>query len=525
MSTETPSPQDTKAVERIPLDRMVKGLVRIALYVGIVYLYLLGIGIFGGEMVHHAFNTDLPWLMESGRYILKHQQLPMHDIFSWTQGERPWMLYQWLFEVGIAKAADLLGNQGLVRAFTLFAAGLYLMLPLLGGVSRKIPALFHVLICPVVLIIIGVNFSLRPMMVSSLFLAMQYLLLLQVRRGRLTLKQVLAPLAVTYLLWGNMHTGVTLGFFSLAIMAAGDWLEQKGLYPFQPTMPEIEGKPLSWKIYTMLLLLGFVASLVNPYGFGIYTYVGGLSSQKYMNDTIIELQSPNFHWTAYQFYLGLLALFILLMPWARRVFSAQELIHMMVLTFTMLYFQRFVVWTGLFYALILPKALTHWSIDIRERWPGLETILREFERLRPTVIAITLAIGAMYLIVPQNFPKARLGSCGELSKGITAYHKLRLPTDRVLTDAEVGSCTIMYYPQTDKVFIDTRFDFYGSQFMRDQRQAMHMVGKVNGYLLRWDINTVVMRNYMPLVKYLENRGDFQTLYHDKTLVVLRKTAS
>jgi hypothetical protein len=487
----------------------------------IVLLFVFSLFLYGEALLEHAFTPDLPWLLATGDNILKHHQLPFHDIFSWSFPARPWVLYQWLFEVLTTWAYHLLGEQGLLRAFIVFVGGLYLVLPLYLGRKQSIPMAFTLFVSMLAMLTIVVNISLRPMLVTALFLAIQWLVVEGVSRKKLSQKWAFVVLGGIYVLWGNMHTGVTLGLFSLALMAVGDWLEKQTFYSFLPTDPSIEGQPLGIRFYSLLIALGFLASLLNPYGFTIYQYLVHLSSQRYLDDVILELQSPNFHWSPYQCFMGLLIVFVLVLPWARSIFSCKALLHLMVFTFCLLFVQRFVVWTCLFYVLILPKALYQWHLSINNRPDQkMYAFVQGFEIFRPLVYLTILLVSGMFLFLPHYFQKAEYGDCKPFMAGIDAYQKLKQPSDRVMHDAVVGSCSLYKYPAS-KVFIDTRFDFYGQDFMRGQRFTTFLFGDWKGFIQKWHLNTFVLPKEKPLARLLMASPEYNQLYEDQSMVILR----
>lgn len=492
---------------------------------GIIML-IITISIFGEAMLRHAITPDMPWILRSGQYILEQGRLPSHDIFSWTHPEKPWLLYQWLFEVVVALGERFLGLDGLVRLFIVSVFAIYFLIPFLSGKIQGIPVLFTAPIAALLLIIISVNISLRPMLVTSLFLAMQYLLIRRFRREDLSFKALILLTVVIFMLWGNMHTGVTLGIFPfMLLMALGDWLELKGWYVFSPALSEMEkGKPQGIRFYAILALAGFLASLANPYGLGIYQYLIDLSLQSYLNNTIIELQSPDFHMLAYRAFLVLFVGFMLLMPKTNRVFAAHEVLLLATLTMMMLFVQRFVVWTCLFYALILPKALHYWFIQAKHPNQWLQQLIGKFESCYPALILlIAISMGA-FLFFPSSFPPVRYGKCQSLMPAIAAYHKLKQPTDRLLNDPEFGSCLLLKYPD-QKVFIDTRFDFYGQDFSRQSRSAISLLQGWDDFLKRWQIDTILMKKQWPLARLLAESPDYRVLFEDEEAILLQKQVS
>jgi hypothetical protein len=524
MSVSSPPPPEVMS-----WPELLKGTARV---VGWMLLRMICFGIavalvivFGIFMMKLAFSPDLPWLFASGDYMLKHHALPAHDLFSWTYPDKPWVLYQWLFEVIIAWIRQQIGLEMTLRLFAVTVLGLFVLIPFFRDFRRGIPSMFTLVIASMALFTAAVNMSLRPMVVTTILLLAQYLMVHRYRSGRLSPRLLFPAIAVVYLLWGNMHTGVTLGFISLLLMAVGDAVERSGIYVFDPAVPACEGKPLGLKCYAGLALIGFLASLVNPYGFGIYTYITELSAQKGLNDSIIELMSPNFHIINYWAFAALFIMFILLMSRARRCFSAQEILHLMVFTLTTFYAQRFVVWAALFYAYILPKAFYQVSADLFRLKPNIQAEIQRFEFFRPLFMGSVVLLAIVYLFFHSLFlgrtPVVKYGLCDTYITGINAYYnKYKRREDRLFEDAEIGSCILIEHPE-EKVFIDTRFDFYGQKFTKQSSQTLDLMGNWKATLRRWKINTLMVSKNWSMARVLTHSKEYQTIYEDKALLILR----
>lgn len=481
---------------------------------------------YGKAMLYHAFTPDLPWLLGGGRYILRHGHLPTTDLFSWTFPHKAWVLYQWLFEVGVAWLNHWWGQTLLIHGFIVLMALLYVVLPLIVHQTRKIPFFFTLPIASAALFIAAINLSIRPMIATSVFLTMQLLLLSQYRQSKWNMKTVVIGLVMIYALWGNMHTGVLIGLFSLLLMAVGDLLEYDGVYRFEPSDNTGEGQPVPFRKYAMFLGIAFLASLINPYGYGIYTYLANLSAEGYLNDIIVELQSPNFHYLNYIYFSGLLVIFILLMSQMRRVFSAHAMLHLLIFSIAMLFVQRFVVWTALFYAWMLPVALNHWFISTASRYTPFKFSVERFEIYRPLFYVAFAAVAGLLIWMPHpklhKFFEVQTGACEDYAKGIKAYEdKFKQPGDKAYMLPEIGSCVLNAYPN-EKVFMDTRFDFYGDHFTQQGRDAGSVKTGWKAFLDKWKINTVLMNPQWQLPYQLQEKGEYKVLYSDDNMIILRK---
>jgi hypothetical protein len=147
-----------------------------------------------------------------------------------------------------------------------------------------------------------------------------------------------------------------------------------------------------------------------------------------------------------------------------------------------------------------------------------------FERFRPLFVILMLAVPPLFLLagpwLPPSVARVHQGRCEQLFPGIDAYQRLKQAGDRVLTEPEIGSCTLSRYPQ-QRVFVDTRFDFYGQQFTETGRNLLSLVGDWQTPMARWHINTVILSRRWPLVNMLALLPQYHKHYEDDTVVIYR----
>lgn len=483
-----------------------------------------GVGNFVAAMMGDAITVDYPWLLEAGRHILATGALPATDIFSWTHDDKPWVLYQWLFEAGLAAAEGVLGVDWLVRVFMLSVIAIYLFIPLFGAVPRRVSFVLTAAIGAVALLMVTLNMSIRPGLLTTLFLLLQYMTVAALRRRRLSPFGGIAIVVVLYLLWGNIHLGVILGPISLLLMLAGDAIDRAGLRRHEPAEPGLEGAPLRPRTMLALLGAGVGASLLNPYGVHIYTRIVDLSGQTDHTAIVDELQPLDFGLLQGQLLLLCAGLFVLALVRARRTVSTQEILHIAAFTAMAVVAGRMILWAALFYVLILPKALHHLWYDLTARHPRLEPVLGAAAEFRPMILAMLVLYAAgMSVAVPHSVAPLRTGLCGPLLPGLRAIAALHRAGERMFNDDKSGSCMLLVDPRP-KVFIDTRFDFYGQEFLAETAGAMSLRGDWRETFARWDVDSVVVTRIWPLATALDDADDFEKLFDDGTVAYFRRRA-
>lgn len=451
---------------------------------------------FWDAMRQFAFTPDLPWLLRAGEWMLQQHRLPQSDLFSWTFPHQPWVLYQWLFEVGFAKIVSGLGLQGALKAFVLFCLVIYGVIPYWFNKRRGVACIWAILIPAIALFIASVNLSLRPMVMSTLGLLAQYILLEAWRAKQIKTPWVLGFVFAIYALWANMHTGFVFGLLSLGCFAIGDLKKRQ---------PE----------YLYFLAAAAFGSLLNPYGIGVYTYFVALSQQSYLNTVIMELASPNFHLPNYWGLTALVVLIGWLVTRAKQVFEPHEWLHLtsfLLMTFCV---QRVVVWFALFAAIILPKVIQT-MVDLRAS-DLVQAELERFSILRP-LLALALVAGVVCIFtLPVSAVKMSYGVCDTVSPLLKRVFDVSRP-QRLFADPEIGSCVIHHDP-LQRVFVDTRFDFYGSDFTQAGRNTLGIQKNWQKHLNTWHPDVLIVGKQWPLAHALAYLPQYQKRFETPNFVV------
>jgi len=480
------------------------------------------VGNFVAAMMGDAITVDYPWLLAAGRHLLATGALPETDIFSWTHDDKPWVLYQWLFEVGLAAAEGMLGVDWLVRVFMLAVIAIYLFIPLFAAVPRRVSFVLTATIGAVALLMVTLNMSIRPGLLTTLFLLIQYITVAAMRRGRLGRFGGIVIIAVVYLLWGNIHLGVILGPVSLALMLIGDAVDGSRPRRFDPADPGIEGTPLSTRIMLALIAAAVGASLLNPYGMHVYERIIDVAGQADHTAIVDELQPLDFRLMQGQLLLLCSGLFLMALARFRRTLSTQEILHIVVFSGMAVVAGRLILWAALFYVLILPKALHHLWCDQKTGRPWLEPPLGAAEEFRSMILAMLVLYGAgMSTIVPHRIAAQRMGLCEALLPGLREIAGLRRPGDRPFNDDKSGSCILLVDP-TAKVFIDTRFDFYGQTFLAEAAYTMSLRSDWRKTFDRWGVDSAMVTRDWPLAGALDAADDFETLFDDGAIAYYRR---
>ncbi|MBX9952188.1 MAG: hypothetical protein K2Y39_23640 [Candidatus Obscuribacterales bacterium] len=230
-------------------------------------------------------EPDIAFLLGQGRWIVEHGQIPATDPFSYTTHYHPvqYVIEKWLTEVIFYSLEAKVGLTGLLFADGIILTLAFAIIPyriaylcgMRGGASMRIAALsLTTSMC---------HLAVRPEIFSFLFTAIWFEVMVRMNiatSGNTKIRwDFVAILGILMCLWSNLHTlfmvGILIpGFYSVCAIV-------------ERFLPGTKDKPFNWTapIITMVCLL---ASLVNPYGLGLWTYIPNVFGP--FNDTNNEMQ-------------------------------------------------------------------------------------------------------------------------------------------------------------------------------------------------------------------------------------------
>ena len=227
-----------------------------------LYLFLclvaLGYALVAG--LRTVADWDLGWQLATGRWVVQHHHIPSTDVFSYTAYGQPW-----IYPVGSG-----------VIFYALYRIGSYALLSWLGAAvcvgtvalllrrGSALTAAFAILAVPRIALRSTPRAEIFTMVLLAAFLT---LLWQHYETGRARLW--LLPLLMVA--WVNLHPGYVVG---LAILAGYVMLE--GLEMLWPERRAAAQEHLArfwpWLIATL------VATLVNPWGWKVYSWALGFMS-------------------------------------------------------------------------------------------------------------------------------------------------------------------------------------------------------------------------------------------------------
>lgn len=182
-------------------------------------------------------DPDFGWGLRIGELILKNG-IPNKDPFSYTMPSYPYVDYEWLTHVVMAKLYSLSGFAGLALIFTLFSI-ITILICVWGADRRFIP--LHILFVSATLFS---YFGVRSQVITWLFFA----ILTRVVLDEIWWIKFKYFIPILFWFWANMHGGFIAGLVVL----------------FVATVQKRKSRNI------VIMLLSILITLLNPYGLRLW---------------------------------------------------------------------------------------------------------------------------------------------------------------------------------------------------------------------------------------------------------------
>jgi hypothetical protein len=256
-------------------------------------------------------DPDIWWHLRTGQWIVAHGHVPIEDPFSIFGAGKPWIAYSWLFEILVYGLHRYFGLTGLV-AFTvtmslIVAVTIHLLLR-----RARLPFVAEVLLLAVIFASLKPLLSPRPWLFSILFTAIELILILNLRCSWKLLPALVLPML--FVLWANLHIQFVYGLAILGFLILESIVNRFA----RSGLPQRDNEGLP--AMHSLLLLGscLVATLVNPYHYGVYVAILEYATQSGAFQNISELHPMFFRSLADWLVLSLTLTGAFVLGWQRR---------------------------------------------------------------------------------------------------------------------------------------------------------------------------------------------------------------
>ena len=237
----------------------------------VLTLFFILIG-FGYLQTVNILDPDFGWHLKTGELILE-RGVPKVDWYSYTMPDFPWVDHEWLTDVLIYKLHSVFGYQSLLLLFlSLTALAFIIFIKIEHFYIYLVPVLFGFLS---VLSYLG----LRPQIITAFFVAISWKVLIDFLKKDNKGFHLFYLTPILFLIWVNLHGGFAAGIFVLSLVLALEIFKRTIVFERMMGLRFFQGQ-YSEKISTQktillfwILVLSFLATLINPYGIRIYEEV------------------------------------------------------------------------------------------------------------------------------------------------------------------------------------------------------------------------------------------------------------
>ena len=539
-------------------------------------LFVLCAVMVGGFIAGVCFHDpDTCWIMATGKWIVEHGRLPSDDPFSYLRNTdlgqaRQYLPYQWLcqsifyivYSISgfwgqaanypqdvLVKIADIQyidpGLIGVLLLLCLLLLSSFLVLPV---VLLRRAGMSPVSACCLSMLVVfgsGSRFLARPEAFSYLGLMLLFILLdnfwqlQQDSSDKNNLFSYMFGAFVLVALWCNLHSGFVTGLVYLLFVLIGfiaDYFCNRKIETAQFKLNRLKG-------FLLIFFAAGLGSLISPFGFGLWRYLPELFFMN-VNSTIVENQPL----TATSLllkptYYPLTILMILsLITFARTISSknvADKLAPALVFLLSWLSscamifsHSRLVPFAIL---LLVGSTALLWRVQHKQEVSN-NSAWQKLSFDMPGNLLVSLAVlifgsaGALLMalwIMPPMLPQQSIAFRPPY-KAITYLAKVKelggkdaefLKTN-LFNDPQYGDVLIWQKPGLAKVFIDTRFDLYGSKYVGDYQTMLHAETGWRSLLQQYKIGWIFLPKKAPLSIELLKDGAWRIDYEDDYCVVL-----
>ena len=455
----------------------------------------------------HLRNIDAMWAQ--GGWL-------MFDPFSNPAADWPWRTNQWLGDVLLRISWWWGGLEGIAVLTTLVLAFtfrcLYQML-----IRDEVPwpaAVFWTFLG-------GLGTSLswvaRPNVFSILFLMLTAWVCDRYHRGKCSKKNTwwLLPM---FAIWANTHGGFVAGL----VVVAATLLIEMALMLGIPHAKSVLGARNRAIHLGMLLGGSFLCTLLNPYGWSLYTWIFRLLGNEFFMNLNREWHSPDFHGRgAMRFELFIIVLPLLLALSKRRPSLVALGISILWLHFA-LNGQRYVA----LWVVVTVPLVARLCVDV----PWLRKMAGQIKPSPEVARLLVTKPGPVGWVAPLII-SAGLFGWARWTDGYSHHDDKRIPVAAINEllehcDGEVvfhhynwgGWVTWHGWPKVLN-WIDDRNDVHGREHVEQYFSIMGAQPGWHDKLEKHDVSFVCVPPTTPLASRLADRPDWRELYRDEFAVV------
>jgi len=443
-------------------------------------------------------DPDFGWHLRAGEWILAKHAVPFTDPFSIYGAGKAWYDYSWLFDIFFVALYRIFGLAG----FALLEIVFRIAIPAsLFRLARGLDLSFWASIAAAALGAYSLTsiYAPRPGMFTIVFFIVELRILFgALLKGKFSGLYWLIPI---FWLWASIHIEFIHGLIVLALFAGESILNAVLRYRVEPA-------PLPRKSLAVAAAC-FVATLLTPYGWHVYSTVFVYASQKHIYESISEMLAMSFR-EPYHYVLALLTLAAAgALGWSRKI----RPIYVLLFAFAAILGFRSIKDTWILAAVSV--ALLAVSLRRTESTPERAMELKSKLALAVCIVAV-VAVGWQRYGIDNNW--IEMGLAGRYPEAAARYveqHHLQGP---LYNDFTSGGFLIWRLPNIP-VSMDGRTNVHGDGRVQQYTNALK---GFPGWEKDADLsqaNLIIWPAKSPLVGLLQCDPRFKKVFDDPQGVV------
>jgi hypothetical protein len=492
-----------------------------------IFVVLLGSLCFTALATKMLGDAGIGWHIRTGQQILSTHHIPRVDPYSSIMSGKPWLAWEWLYDVMVGALDSAVGLNGVVWLNALLIAATF-ALAFQSMITRGTK-----LFAALVLILLAISASMihvlaRPHVVTWLFVVIWFRILDDSEQESTAGKNAarsrwLWLLPVFMVIWVNLHGGFLLGLVLCAIFwcsALWSWLATART--FDDTLVRSASSKRLRDLCAITLLCA-AATFVNPYGWALHRHIFSYLRNPFLMDHIEEFQSPNFHQLAPRCFLALLLVTFAALAIRKRALKASEFLLLL-----------FAIYAGLFASRNIPVASILLVLVVGPLLPPIPVFSKFSKRM--TSVDSTLR-GHVWLISAVLFVLLVDFNGGRLARKVLAnahFDATRLPvaaleqlealriSDPVLTPDSWGGYVIYRLYPRNKIVLDDRHDLYGDQVLASYLKMYRAQPGWDDFLRDHNVTCVLMPRNAAISAMLSQTPGWKSVYSDDLAILFVK---
>jgi hypothetical protein len=458
-------------------------------------IFFVGLNVTGWRHVAVSADGDPSLHRRLGNWMMENRQVIRFDVLSHTKPGEPFITKEWLSQIVFAAAGNLWDWGGVVLVASLLIATCLWMLYRQMR-ENDTGVLVSALVTLVTAWACSVHWLARPHLFSHVLVVWFAWQLSRYERGKLSSRGLLWRLAPMMVVWVNVHGAFVYGLVLIGMYLVGGFVARK------------ESRSL-----LLVLAVCGAATLLNPNGWKLPSVVMGFFQPTGLVDMVNEFKSPNFHSAELRGFLSVLGLWGTVLLWGRPRWTVTELLLVGGWGCLALYSVRNAPLFALVSAPVLARFLDDWR---KPSWSARLRAVEQADNGRGGLVWVALACAVVVIGVAHGWwsTESREDRLPVASVRFVKSHAELLRGEMFSTDVW-GSYVTWALPER-RVFMDSRHEFYGVDFIREYQSVTRVQTNWSSVLDRYGVGWTLMPSGHALNRVLELSEEWKLVNRDST---------